>query len=550
MNCHWNPIRRRVMWLSRLLNTAWMLSCRRDRTAFLKASHQVRRTQVSLLNEILNRNRDCRFGRQYDFASIQDIDQFRDRVPLADYSAFEPDIKDICAGKSGILTSECVRLLEPTSGTTSGRRLIPYTKLLRQQFQRSINAWIADLFCHRPAVRQGRAYWSITPAIESEKTSGGLRIGFEDDTEYLHPVARRVASKLLAVSTNEMQRVRQDDVFFETLRRLIHVRDLSLISVWSPTFLASMARGLEVDSERICRAVRSSGHSRELLEIVSSNSPLPDRLREIWPQLAVISCWADGSAASYIPQLQAMFPGIEIQPKGLVSTEAFVSFPLVDHEGSALAIQSHFFEFQPVDGTEATTRLAHELIEGQQYKVIVTTGGGLYRYQTQDVVTIVGIINETPLIRFCGRADQTTDLVGEKLGHIFVEEAVRDALTESNMRNAPALLVPDAKRPGYRLFVGCSQTLISASEIRDAVEKRLSANPYYKHAIQVGQLIPLSATIVERQWELIQAYEDQLASCGVRRGDIKPAILVSTQHADRVLTRLIRFRGDSRNWVP
>lgn len=533
------------MSLSRLLNTAWMLSCRRAHTAFLKATRQVQLTQTSLLRQILNRNRDCRFGRRHDFASIQDIDQFRGSVPLAGYSEFEPDIEDICAGKSGILTSEAVRLLEPTSGTTSGRRLIPYTTSLQQQFQRGINVWIADLFSHRPAVRQGRAYWSVTPAIENETTPGGLRIGFAEDTEYLHPIAQNVARRLLAITAKQMLKVDQKQVFYETLRRLIHVRDLSLISVWSPTFLTTMAHRLEVDSERIHHTLRKLDDSRNLLEIVRSNRPLPDKLRAIWPQLAVISCWADGSAAYHIPQLQALFPEIEIQPKGLVSTEAFVSIPLVNCQGSALAIQSHFFEFQPVDGADSSVRLAHELIEGHQYKVIVTTGGGLYRYQTQDVVSIVGSINETPLIQFCGRGDQTIDLVGEKLAEFFVEDAVRNALTESRLRNPRVLLVPDAKRPGYRLFVSCSQLMVPALEIRDAVETRLSDNPYYKHAVQVGQLSPLSITIVEHPGELVQAYEDQLALSGVRRGDIKPTILVPRQYADRVLKRLLPSGADN-----
>ena len=49
-------------------------------------------------------------------------------------------------GERGVLTRDPVRIFEPTSGTTSGEKLIPYTADLQHQFQRAISAWIGDLF--------------------------------------------------------------------------------------------------------------------------------------------------------------------------------------------------------------------------------------------------------------------------------------------------------------------------------------------------------------------------------------------------------------------
>ena len=89
-------------------------------------------------------------------------------------------ITRVAAGEERVLTSERVLLLEPTSGTTGGEKLIPYTAGLRRQFQRGVSAWMADLFYHRPQVRSGRAYWSISPALVSQRVSpGGIPIGFE-----------------------------------------------------------------------------------------------------------------------------------------------------------------------------------------------------------------------------------------------------------------------------------------------------------------------------------------------------------------------------------
>ena len=92
-------------------------------------------------------------------------------------------------------------MLEPTSGTTSGEKLIPYTDGLRHEFQRAIATWIGDLFLHCPNVRHGRAFWSISPVFATARHSaGGIRIGFDDDTAYLSSWERPFVGKLLAVS--------------------------------------------------------------------------------------------------------------------------------------------------------------------------------------------------------------------------------------------------------------------------------------------------------------------------------------------------------------
>ena len=47
----------------------------------------------------------------------------------------------------------------------------------------------------------------------------------------------------------------------------------------------------------------------------------------IWPNLSIISCWADGNSLSYAEKIAEFFPGVIVQPKGLLATEAIISFP-------------------------------------------------------------------------------------------------------------------------------------------------------------------------------------------------------------------------------
>ena len=120
------------------LNTAWMWSCRHEATAFHAATCAVSHAQWNVLSEMVSRNVDTRFGHRHDFRKIRSVADFQQRVPLSCYQAYETSVTQIAEGQARVLTAEPVELLEPTSGTTSAEKLIPYTATLRRQFQRAV----------------------------------------------------------------------------------------------------------------------------------------------------------------------------------------------------------------------------------------------------------------------------------------------------------------------------------------------------------------------------------------------------------------------------
>jgi GH3 auxin-responsive promoter len=119
----------------------------------------------------------------------------------------------------------------------------------------------------------------------------------------------------------------------------------------------------------------------------------------LWPDLRLFGFWDAAHAALHAPEAARLFPRARVQGKGLISTECFVSLPLTGRAGAVLALRSHFLEFVP-HGSEDETLLAHELDEGGRYSVVVTTGGGLYRYRMGDIVEVTGRFERCPLIRF------------------------------------------------------------------------------------------------------------------------------------------------------
>ncbi len=535
------------------LNTAWMLKCRRTAAEFARASHRVANSQEQLLLGMLRANRDTEFGARYRLGSIQSAQEFQERVPLADFDDFASSVGRIAGGEANVLTREPVRLLEPTSGTSGGERLIPYTRGMQRQFQRGVEAWIYDLFSRRPAVRRGRAYWSISPAFtDTRRSSGGIPIGFDDDAAYLGRVEQFALRRLLVAPSGWARLADVETFRYCTLLSLLAAEDLSLISVWSPTFLTTLLAPIEEWRERLCQdlregsitppgswdnakqrangARRAADHRRA--DIVKSSlgagGPLGDRLRAVWPHLALISCWADAGAAQFVPQLQELFPGVEIQPKGLLATEGFVSFPLVEAPGSALSIGSHFFEFEEIDRDRCA--LAHELSLGSRYRVVLTTAGGLYRYRLRDEIEVVGFHHECPLIRFLGRSDLTSDLVGEKLSEPHVRSVVERLTAAHQLVIKFAMLVPLVEgRPRYRLYLqatGLDVDTPNSAAVRVELERGLSENLYYRQAVALGQLDPVEIAVLppdgESAWLL---YERRRMQQGAKCGAVKPVFL-------------------------
>ena len=136
-----------------------------------------------------------------------------------------------------------------------------------------------------------------------------------------------------------------------------------------------------------------------------------------WPHLQVVSCWGDQAAAPGFRRLAARLPLTVVQAKGLLATEAVVTIPYAGTH--PLAVTSHYFEFLDESGG---LHGADALERGAHYDVVVTNGGGLWRYRLGDVVECTGHVLATPALRFVGRRARQSDLRGEKLSEVFVAD--------------------------------------------------------------------------------------------------------------------------------
>lgn len=453
-------------------NGAWLASSLPAALAFQANLHRAAEVQEEVLLRILRRNVSTEFGRTHGFASIRSVREYQQRVPVRTYDQYAE-----LQGDARALTVSEVTHYEATSGSSGAAKRIPYTRDLRAEMGRAIAPWIVSLFASHPGAFAGEAYWSVSPVLSSSPSAASD----VSDEDHLGPMRARFVRAVQAVP-GDVRYIQDLEAFRRaTLDHLLRCRTLSLISVWHPSFLLLLLGDLR------------------------------DQAAELWPHLRVISCWTDANAARDAAELARVFPRTYIQPKGLLSTEGFVSIPLAEAPAPALAYRSHFYELRSGSGLCLP---ATEGEVGQRYGVVLTTGAGLYRYDTEDIVEIVGYRDACPLLRFIGREQHISDHYGEKLNELFVRERLETALREHGITARFAMLACEGR--SYTLFIETDAPAPTLRAAAQTLDTTLRENLHYDYCRRLGQLEALTLYLIPHH-----ASATYLTHTPQRLGDVK-----------------------------
>ena len=443
----------------------WLECLQKDADFFHENRNRCSSVQSDILLDILHKNRNSLYGSKYNFAGIKSFSDFVNEVPLVSYEEIEFYIDKIKNGCEEVLTHEEIIRFEKTSGSTGRNKYIPYTNSLILDFQKGVSAWMHSIHRNCPETFNKKFYLALSPRLmSSEDSSSSVKIGSGDDLAYFDQQTAMALYPCLSIPETQECLTHQD--FFRQIFSSLMKEKLSLISCWSPSYL------LQIDA-LMQEEYRAFGLAEKFV------------WKDIWPDLKLVSCWTDASSSLFIADLKARLgDGVEIQGKGLMSTESICSIPYIPELDPVLAYCSHFYEFQKSDGSVFQ---AHELEIGQQYSVIITTSGGLYRYKTEDVIEVSGFYESIPAFRFLGRDGCVSDLVGEKLSEAQVIQAFK------KLALPPVCLIADKDR-----YILCAETPLE-NEICISLDKLLSENCYYEQARNLGQLKSISCKLVSRE---------------------------------------------------
>ncbi len=513
----------------KIINRLLVLMYKKTADSFFKGMqnlNDIEKTQEEILFKILQENSNTIYGKKHNFKCIKTIQDFKKNVPVTQYENYKNYIDEIANGKENVLTCDKIIMFELTGGSGGACKFIPYTKGLKNEFLQGIKPWIYSLYTTFPKVQNGRSYWSITPPTHEKKhTKGGVPIGFEDDSAYFGKIEQFLTDKIFVRAKNVKNERNMQKFYFKTCLCLLNASDLTLISVWNPSYLIILLDFINNNKQNLLDSLPKRRRNEIELAV---NTKAYDK---IWQNLCVISCWCDGQAQSTANELKALFPKVHIQPKGLLSTEAFMTLPYKNTGLCVLSYKSHYFEFIDVDTGEFFSYT--QLKKGKMYEMIFTTSGGFYRYKINDAVLVADIDEKTavPLLKFVGKTDKTSDYHGEKLNEIFIGEVLlklenEEEFTSLNLKERFKLFAYESGN--YNLFLHVKNSeILNDTAILNALEEKteqlLCEAYHYKLCRELGQLKPLKIILI--YGDVKQKYINYYLKKGKKLGDIKPELL-------------------------
>ena len=579
-----------------ILNRLFIFFCKKSYKDFvsnIKSKSKIRETQVKILLEILKTNKNTEYLKNFETESQilnaenekELIEKFQNKIPVVNYEDIKEFVEKEKNGENNVLLSDKIKLFELTSGSTSDVKYIPYTEKFLKSYMNGVFSWIYNLYQNNKRLFLGSSYWSVSPILKREVvTSGGIRVGIEDDTSYFDKVSGFFLNKLFTVPKEIKNIQNMEDFLLITAVFLLLSENLAMISVWSPSFLMILLDFIEKNHKVICQIVKSEDLGTEFFadknlgnkkyfqiiqkkyrklwkknrskflinyfekyeknilskndktqnleiteknnenEIISENKNLETKSGNkivenfvdysvIWEKLSLVSCWADSDSYEIFIKLKEKLNfdkknmNLKFQGKGLMSTECIVSFPLENVEtGSVAAYNSFFYEFIQVSGDKLENRspkLLDELELGERYCVVVTTNAGLYRYNTNDIVEVTGFYHKIPIVKFVGRINNFSDIVGEKLKNSFVEKQVLTTLEENNIKGEFLLFAPVKNETGeifYTLFLEIKKDgrKFNWKQIENEINSSLCKAFHYEYAYKLGQLRKVRVFLIEK----------------------------------------------------
>lgn len=432
---------------------------RRAKTRFVQDAKAPLFTQETYLKQLLKRQQNTQLGVHYRLKEIKTIDEFRDRVPILPYSAYEPYTQRIAQGEKNVLTPDPVIYLNITSGSTGKQKMIPVT----QHFQNSLGkANLASIGFLEAALRergQGLNPFLVTnPALFQGYTAGGIKYGpagpgvlhtrkWLYEWLFAHPFttlqvpdsfARHYLCLLFSLRNENLGGLSAN--FPMLILRICRYLEEYADSLLTDLEQGSIPDWLTIPDEIRSRLERrfhpSQARSRKLREILKSEGRLTPPLA--WQNLAYIAT-ARGGTSDFYFQHFSKYHLNEIPVFGAAYATAEGNcgiYPDVNVDESVLALRSGFFEFIPEadwDKEQPETLLATEVRPGERYRLLMTNYSGFYRYDIGDIVEIGDFFEQTPTMIFRHRRGGILSSTAEKTTEAHVTDVMRDLQQEFSL---------------------------------------------------------------------------------------------------------------------
>lgn len=503
------------------------------RGRFLHSAHAACRSiQHDLLRDLLQLNADTGFARHYQLHPGMSLAEFRNRIPVADYEFFRPWIDRAAAGEHSALLGSQNQLLmfALTSGTTDASKKIPVTSRFLQDYRRGWQQWGVGVYQHFPNLPDLNIV-QISSSHRRSFTSGGTPCG--NISGLVATMQNAVVRSLYTVSADVAEVHQQQLKRRFTLQLALADPHVGVFMTANPATLMQLFQEITDNAEELIQDLREGLRNQVPADCVTAASlrrklgPKPARAaqlsemlkqhgrltpRNIWPWLQVLGVWTGGSAAAWRQGLSELCENIPVWDHGLHASEGRMTLPLEPGRSTGvLEIQTHFFEFLPVSEENSANPVvleAHELQEGSEYYILLTTSSGLCRYHIRDVVRCTGFHGATPLLEFLHKGAHISSITGEKISESQVVDAVRQAADHHVPLRLFTLTAAWDQPPRYVLYLQLPSDTSpeQLNTFAGTVDRFLcDANDEYRDKRNSGRLGPIRPGLLpDNAWKSLQ----------------------------------------------
>lgn len=444
------------------------------------------------------------FGMDHDFASIKTYDDFKKRVPVADYEDLKTYIDRVVQGESNVMWPGKPIYLAKTSGTTSGVKYIPISK---ESMPEHLNGARNALFSYihetgKSDFVDGRIiFLQGSPVLERKN---GINFGRLSGIVANHVPSYLQKNRLPSYKTNciEDWEEKVDSIVDETI-----TEDMRLISGIPPWVQMYFDR------------LRARKEGKKIGDIFKNFS---------------LFVYGGVNFEPYRARLEESIgrrvDSIETYP----ASEGFIAFQDSQQErGLLLLVDSGiFYEFIPSGEyyNENPGRISLGDVElDKNYAIILNTNAGLWGYSIGDTVKFV---SKNPYrILVSGRIKHFISafgehVIGEEVEHAILSVAVEEGVEITEFTVAPQVSPEDGSLPYHEWYVEFEKAPENMDSFSLKVDLALQKKNAYYFDLVEGKVL---RTLIMHKLEK-DAFRNYMKSKGKLGGQNKVPRLSNDRH--------------------
>ena len=360
---------------------------------------------ASLVNDSMN----TQWGKKYDYRTIENVNQFKERIPVQNYDSLKPYINQMLNGEQNVLWPSEIKWFAKSSGTTSDRsKFIPVSEESLED-------------CHFRGGKDMLAIYCNNMPNAQMFTGKSLVLGGSHQINQLSPDS--FYGDLSAVIIKNLP-------FWAELLRTPNM-EIALMDNYEEKIEKMAQATIDVNVTNIAGVPTwTIVLAKRILEITGKKN-----LLEVWPHLEL---YVHGAVnfEPYREQFKRLIPSDAMYYlETYNASEGFFGIQDQKDSNDLLLMLDYgvYYEFIPMEEVDKeypnTVSLAEVELE-KNYAMVISTNAGLWRYMIGDTIKFT---SKYPYrLKITGRTKHFINAFGEEVIIDNAEKALSKACLETN----------------------------------------------------------------------------------------------------------------------